>query len=305
MQIKIITALFMCAGALLGAPAVKAETPTVPELQFVEIPPTLRDRFIGDRISYMEAGKADGPVVLMLHGIGANSSYFRYQFHDLGDRYRMIAWNAPGYLLSDNLRKERPTCTDYSDALEGFVQAMGLSKFILHANSFGSVVAQCYIEQHPDRVSRLVMSGTSLGDAATPPDIREAAFQRRQKQFERTGGMGYARDVIGLVLSPHATEDVRQIVMRVLEGTSGPGYLQANFIGVDLDTLKFAPHIHVPVLLIHGSEDKLAPIDQSAVVLAKAVPTARLERLQGVGHLVEAEASVKVDQLLKDFYAQN
>jgi pimeloyl-ACP methyl ester carboxylesterase len=53
------------------------------------------------RFCYMEAGRVDLPPVLLLHGIGANSLHWRYQLAGLSDRFRLIAWNAPGYLLSD------------------------------------------------------------------------------------------------------------------------------------------------------------------------------------------------------------
>ena len=40
----------------------------------------------------------------MLHGIGAHADYFRFQLAALSARWRVIAWNAPGYGLSDDLR---------------------------------------------------------------------------------------------------------------------------------------------------------------------------------------------------------
>ena len=117
------------------------DLPPVPELRFAEIPVASRHRYIGDRFWYMEAGPVDLAPVL-LHGIGANSLHWRYQLAGLGDRFRLIAWNAPGYLLSDNLRAETPSCRDYADALDDLLSALGIDRFDIVANSFGTRVAQ-------------------------------------------------------------------------------------------------------------------------------------------------------------------
>jgi pimeloyl-ACP methyl ester carboxylesterase len=114
------------------------EIPPLPELRFTEIPASSRHRYTGDRFSYMEAGQSKLPPVLLLHGIGANSLHWRYQLASLASRFRLIAWNAPGYMLSDNLRAETPSGRDYSDALDDFLKALGVAGFNIVANSFGT-----------------------------------------------------------------------------------------------------------------------------------------------------------------------
>ena len=118
--------------------------PPLPELSFAEVPATSRHRYFGDRFSYMESGRSDATSVLLLHGIGANSLHWRFQFAELADRFRLIAWNAPGYFLTDNLRGETPSARDYADALLDFASAIGVAHFAVIANSFGTRVAQCF-----------------------------------------------------------------------------------------------------------------------------------------------------------------
>lgn len=294
------------AAALLAMAAAQADTkrPPLPELRLVEVPAAAREAFAGDRFSYMEAGPANAPVVMLLHGIGANSFYWRYQYAGLSDRYRVVAWNAPGYILTDNLKKDRPTCTDYADAFAAFADALKIERFALVGNSFGSSIAQCFAEKYPARVIRIALSGTSVGSKSTPAAEREAVFQRRQKQFEAAGGMKYARDVIGLLTGSATPPRAKPEIMDVLSATSGRGYLQASFVPYELDTLAFAAKISMPVLLYHGTEDKIAPIERTSVALAKVLPNAKLVRLEGFGHLPDVEDPERANALLRDFLAE-
>ena len=112
--------------------------PALPELRFAQVPSASRQRYQGDRLCYMQSGVAQSPALLMLHGLGGNSMHWRYQYAALSDRMRVIGWNAPGYLLSDNLVVESPSGEDYARAVIDLADALGLSQFHLLGNSFGS-----------------------------------------------------------------------------------------------------------------------------------------------------------------------
>src|SRR5246127_2135921 len=200
------------------------DLPPVPELRFAEIPVTSRHRYIGDRFCYMEAGPVDLPPVLLLHGIGANSLHWRYQLPGLADRFRLIAWNAPGYMLSDNLRAETPSGRDYADALDDFLKALGVTGFKIVANSFGARVAQNFAYHYPGRMSRAVFTGTSVARTASPEE-RTQALKARAAMIER-GSYAFGERVAALLGSAASPETI-VLVQHTLRATNPAGFMQA------------------------------------------------------------------------------
>ncbi len=114
---------------------------------------------VGDvDVFYREAGAADAPVILLLHGFPSASHMFRDVIPALADRYRVIAPDLPGF----GQTKAPPRGTfDYSfDALagvvEGFVDALGLSRYALYVFDYGAPVGLRLAMRHPERVTAII-----------------------------------------------------------------------------------------------------------------------------------------------------
>lgn len=113
-------------------------------------------RLHGRRVRYLAAG-GEGPVLVLLHGLGGSSKTWRPVMGLLGGAARMIAPDLLGHGGSD-----APGSGDYSPAghatwLRDLLRALDLDRVTVVGHSFGGGVALQFAHQYPERVERLVL----------------------------------------------------------------------------------------------------------------------------------------------------
>jgi pimeloyl-ACP methyl ester carboxylesterase len=276
--------------------------PPLPDLRFCEVDAAALG-LDGPRLSYMEAG--GGPAtVLCLHGIGANSMGWRFILAGLSAQARVIAWNAPGYLMSDCFVDVAPSAAAYADAAVALLEALGVAGAVhVAGSSFGSMLGACLAARHPGRVSRLVLMGTSRGQRWKGAEGRAAMLAMRQDSVAQ-GGVALARTRSAKLVSPAAPPVVLDLVRGMVAATSARALMQAARCTDMVDVVEdFAPHIHAPTLAITGMDDAVNPPDAVGRPIAEAIEGATFVSPPGIGHLPELEAPAWTqDHLRRHFF---
>jgi pimeloyl-ACP methyl ester carboxylesterase len=144
--------------AATGATPVPVSHPLTAEAE----PPVVHYRSVkvgGVSLSYREAGPADAPVVLLLHGFPTSSHMYRELIPALAVRYHVIAPDLPAFGASD---QPSPETFEYSfenltRVIDGFVGKLGLSRYALYVMDYGAPVGFRLAAWHPERIRGLII----------------------------------------------------------------------------------------------------------------------------------------------------
>lgn len=129
----------------------------------------------GVNVFYREAGPADGPVILLLHGFPTSSFQYRELIPRLADHYRVIAPDLPGFGFTE-VPPERNyvyTFDALAQTLLAFTEALNLKRYALYVFDYGAPTGLRLAMAHPERVSSIISQNGNayeegLGDAWAP-----------------------------------------------------------------------------------------------------------------------------------------
>ena len=111
------------------------------------------------------------------------------------------------------------------------------------------------------------------------------------------GGYGFG-DRATALLGSAATPDTLALVQQTVRATNPIGFMQAARFISEAEMPPLAAGLTMPLLLIQGEEDRVAPAATNAELLASALPQAKLIVLAGCGHLPEVEFPSRVNDLI-------
>lgn len=281
-----LLALFVCAAWPDASAQVVAQAPNKEATVF------------GVKIRYLEVGTGPQTVVL-LHGLGGNSTNWAFNVSALAQKYRVIIPDQVGFGTSEKPFINYRVGT-YVDFLDKFLSDLKVERASLVGNSMGGWIAALYAVRRPERVERLV-----LVDAAgfAPPKDFDLNTLSGLNPSTREG----MRQLATLVFHNKAmfTNDAAVDLMLAQRIAAGDGYtiqslVESIYRGEDMLDGKLAG-VKAPTLIVWGRSDGLTPLAREGERFRRELPSAEFLVIEQAGHVPQVERAAEFNAAVLKF----
>jgi len=269
----------------------------------------------GVGIFYREAGPAEGPVFVLLHGFPTSSHMFRNLIPALADRYHVIAPDYPGFgqsAMPDHTQFAY-TFAHYGDLVDGLLQQLGMSRYAMYVMDYGAPVGFRLALKHPARVTAMVVQNGNAYDEG----LRE--FWDPIKAYWADGSAKH-RAALSFLVEPATTKfqytdgvsDLSRIAPdnwlqdQALLDRPGNADIQLDLFYDYRTNVPLYPEFQAyfrrhrpPMLIVWGANDKIFPAEGAHPYL-RDLPDAELHLLD-TGHFALEDKLDVMAPLIRDF----
>jgi pimeloyl-ACP methyl ester carboxylesterase len=273
----------------------------------------------GRRLFYREAGPADAPVIVLLHGFPASSFMFRDLIPLLSDRYRVIAPDHLGFGLSDMPAVEEfdYTFDALTDLTEGLLDELGVVRYAIYVQDYGAPIGWRLALRRPAAITAIISQNGNGYDAGFVESFWKTIWDYQREQTPETESairQAFTLDVtrwqyvIGVsdetLVSPDTWHHDFALLSR-----PGNDEIQLKLFLDYATNPPLYPRLHeylrasqVPLLAVWGRGDPIFGPD-GARAFAEDLPDAEIHLLDG-GHFLLESAAEEVAALIRGFLAK-
>ncbi|MFI9052078.1 alpha/beta fold hydrolase [Streptomyces sp. NPDC053427] len=268
---------------------------------------TLHHRYAtvrGQRLFYREAGPADAPTVVLLHGFPTSSFMFRNLIPLLADRYHVIAPDHLGFGLSDAPPAEEfdYTFDALTDLTADLLEQLGVTRYALYVQDYGAPVGWRLAVRDPAAVTAIITQNGNGYEAGFAEEFWKPVREFWQERTPATeapvrGALTleairwqYLHGVADETLvSPDTWHHDFALVSR-----PGNDAVQLDLFADYANNLPLYPRLHaylrdsrVPLLAVWGRNDEIFG-PEGALAFADDAPGAEICLLDGGHFLLES-----------------
>jgi pimeloyl-ACP methyl ester carboxylesterase len=269
----------------------------------------------GVELFYREAGPANAPVVVLLHGFPSSSHMFRNLIPALAERYRVIAPDYPAFGQSavPDRKEFGYTFARFADLMDRLLSELAVKRYALYVQDYGAPVGYRLALKHPERITALVVQNGN-------------AYEEGLKEFWKPLKAYWAEDSkanrealrAGLTLAATKSQylDGVRDVSRIAPDNWVHDQALLERPGIDeimLDLFKdygtnvalypkfqeFFRTRRPPTLIVWGKNDAIFPAD-GAYPYLRDLPDAELHLLD-TGHFALEDKGAEIASLMRDF----
>jgi pimeloyl-ACP methyl ester carboxylesterase len=254
--------------------------------------------------------QGQGPPLLLLHGLGANSFSWRHNLEPLSRHYRVLAPDLPSHGRTPGSALPDFRLETLAADIIAFLDRRGVEKAAVVGNSLGGGLALLLARHYPERVAALVLIAPA------------AALRRVPLIFYplRLPGLGLAvAACLGPWILPLALRMIyhrRELITpEVVAGYAPTFSTLAHRLALRRLCREIEPRpltqvesllkgIHQPVSLIWGQEDRILPVQQADFLKAH-LPQAQFHLLPEIGHTPHEEDPAAVNEIIIAFLGRS
>lgn len=245
------------------------------------------------------ASSGSGPVALFLHGFPLDHSMWHAQRAALGDVRTCIAPDLRGFGASAGVTSPILTMEAHARDAVAILDEVGAEQADVVALSMGGYVALTMWALSPERVRTLTLMDTR---AEADDELARAKRDDAAQHLLEFGRDRFAGEMLKALVGPQASLYSRGRVRSMIEGTSYETIIAALAgMKVRADRKALLETITVPALVVCGKQDAITPPPYSRR-MAEAIPDARLELIDGAGHMSPLERPEPVNRALRSFW---
>lgn len=300
-----------------------------PDERFPEVDPSTPESRWADLdgpVHYVDyGGPGSGPTLLLVHGLGGSLLNWAAIAPTLAQTCQVLALDLVGFGRTQPFGRS-PRIRDNRDLLARFVDEVIGHPVIVVGNSMGGLLSMLLADRRPDLVSGLVLvdPAVPVGPTARPDPAVSLMFGAYAVPAVARVFMSRRRSLMSAEAQAMAVlrlccVDTKRVPLQVLQQHLQLAHEREGYSNVDAElvvagrSLVFVlarrrwlyalmGRISVPVLLIHGSKDRLVPI-AAARSVAQSNPWWRFEVAEDVGHVPQLEAPEWTVARIQDWLA--